>query len=65
MGSGAFVGWYNGHPHNQQPTVGNVRSAVIIGNGNVALDVARILGKERAEELAGSDLSSDAMDWLA
>ena len=32
-----------------------MRSAVIIGNGNVALDVARILAKGR-EELTGSDL---------
>lgn len=64
VGSGAFVAWYNGHPHNQQPTIGDVRSAVIIGNGNVALDVARILAK-RTEELVGSDLSPEVMKWLA
>jgi NADPH-dependent glutamate synthase beta subunit-like oxidoreductase len=64
VGSGAFVGWYNGHPHNQQPKVANVRSAVVIGNGNVALDVARILAK-RTEELAGSDLSPEVVNWLA
>ena len=62
-GSGAFVGWYNGHPHAQPPTVSDVRSAVVIGNGNVALDVARILAKGR-EELSGSDLPTDVRHWL-
>lgn len=62
-GSGAFVGWYNGHPHAQAPAVGNVREAVVIGNGNVALDVARILAKGR-DELSGSDLPNDALNWL-
>ncbi len=64
VGSGAFVGWYNGHPHSQEPPVSNLQSAVVIGNGNVALDVARILAK-RSEELAGSDLSPEVMGWLA
>jgi ferredoxin--NADP+ reductase len=62
-GSGAFVGWYNGHPHAQPPSVNNVREAVVIGNGNVALDVARILAKGR-EELSGSDLPKEALEWL-
>lgn len=64
IGSGAFVGWYNGHPHRQPPPVNDVRSAIVIGNGNVAIDVARILAKSSAE-LAGSDLSQKVMDWLA
>ena len=64
IGSGAFVGWYNGHPHRQAPPVSGVRSAVVIGNGNVAIDVARILAKG-SEELAGSDLSPEVMEWLA
>src|SRR5271166_891215 len=63
MGSGSFVGWYNGHPESPAPSIANVRSAVIIGNGNVAIDVARILGKSQAE-LIGSDLSTEAMSWL-
>jgi hypothetical protein len=62
-GSGAFVSWYNGHPHSQPPSVNGVRSAVVIGNGNVALDVARILSKGR-EELLGSDLPHAALEWL-
>jgi NADPH-dependent glutamate synthase beta subunit-like oxidoreductase len=64
IGSGAFVGWYNGHPDHAAPRFQDVRSAVIIGNGNVAIDVARILAKSSAE-LAGSDLSPEVTAWLA
>jgi NADPH-dependent glutamate synthase beta subunit-like oxidoreductase len=63
MGSGAFVGWYNGHPHTRPPSINNVREAVIIGNGNVALDVARILAKGR-DELTGADLPREVLTWL-
>lgn len=63
-GSGAFVSWYNGHPDHTAPSVDGVHSAVIIGNGNVALDVARILAKG-ADEVAGSDLSPEVSAWLA
>src|ERR1017187_9244637 len=64
LGSGAFTGWYNGHPDSQPPTIDGVRSAVIIGNGNVAIDVARVLVKG-ANELAGSDLWPEVTSWLA
>ena len=39
-----FVGWYNAHPHFEEmaPDISSGR-AVVVGNGNVALDVARIL----------------------
>ena len=47
----------------QAPAVSDVRSAVVIGNGNVALDVARILAKGR-DELAGSDLPNEVSNWL-
>lgn len=55
-GSALFVGWYNGHPdfRDLQPRLSS-HSAVIIGNGNVALDVARVLVKSEAE-MASSDL---------
>lgn len=64
FGSAAFVGWYNGHPEfaNLEPDLKG-RSAVIVGNGNVALDVARILSKTR-EEFAGSDIVVHALDSL-
>lgn len=43
-GAQAFVGWYNAHPDyaDLNPDL-NVGSAVVIGNGNVALDIARLL----------------------
>jgi len=64
IGSGSFVGWYNGHPHAPAPNVRDVQSAVIIGNGNVAIDVARILAKG-PEELAASDAGGQVAAWLA
>ena len=62
-GSGSFVGWYNRHPHAVASVARDVRSAVIIGNGNVALDVARILAKS-PEEFAGSDVAREFLAWL-
>ena len=50
-----FVAWYNGHPDYQQLEFGlDVERAVVIGNGNVALDVARMLALTH-EELAPTD----------
>ena len=63
VGSSAFTGWYNGHPESHAPPVQEVCSAVIIGNGNVAIDVVRVLAKSSAE-LAGSDLSPQVTAWL-
>ncbi|HEX6977670.1 MAG TPA: FAD-dependent oxidoreductase [Alphaproteobacteria bacterium] len=56
-GSAAFVGWYNGIPAHcgLAPKLDHVRSVVIIGNGNVAIDVARVLAKT-PDEMARSDL---------
>ena len=64
VGSAAFVGWYNGHPDFAalDPVLDGAAAAVI-GNGNVALDVARILAKTRAE-FAGSDIVAHALDAL-
>ena len=51
------VGWYNGHPDHQDAFVdlGGER-VVIVGNGNVALDVARVLTADPAA-LAGTDIA--------
>ena len=64
IGSAAFVGWYNGHPDfkDLDPPL-DATSVAIIGNGNVALDVARILAKTE-DEFAGSDIVSHALDAL-
>ena len=64
VGSAAFVGWYNGHPDfaDLDPPLDG-QSAAVIGNGNVALDVARILSKTRAE-FGGSDIVGHALEAL-
>ena len=64
IGSAAFVGWYNGHPEfaNLNPDLSG-RYAVVVGMGNVALDVARILSKTE-DEFAGSDIVTHALDAL-
>jgi len=64
VGSAAFVGWYNGHPEiaGLAPPL-DVASAAVIGNGNVALDVARILAKTPAE-FVGSDIVAHAFEAL-
>jgi NADPH-dependent glutamate synthase beta subunit-like oxidoreductase len=64
IGSAAFVGWYNGHPdHAALAPPLDGQHAVIIGNGNVALDVARILAKTDSE-FAGSDIVAHALAAL-
>ena len=64
IGSAAFVGWYNGHPdHADLAPPLDTTHAAIIGNGNVALDVARILSKTPAE-FGGSDIVGHALDAL-
>ena len=64
IGSAAFVGWYNGHPdHADLAPPLHGPGAVIVGAGNVALDVARILAKS-ADEFAGSDIVGHALDHL-
>jgi ferredoxin--NADP+ reductase len=64
IGSAAFVGWYNGHPDfaDLDPPLDGA-DAVIVGNGNVALDCARILAKTRGE-FEGSDIVGHALDAL-
>jgi ferredoxin--NADP+ reductase len=59
-GSWKFVAWLNGHPDFRQgPDLRAVRRVAVIGNGNVALDVARLLAKS-AEEMARSDIVPEA-----
>src|ERR1044072_8880703 len=55
IGSAAFVGWYNGHPEFADLDVPlDVESAAVIGNGNVALDVPRILAKTPAQSVGSA-----------
>jgi ferredoxin--NADP+ reductase len=64
VGSAEFVGWYNGHPDfaDLDPPLDGTHAAVI-GNGNVALDCARILSKTQ-DEFSGSDIVGHALESL-
>ena len=64
VGSAEFVGWYNGHPEfaGLDPPLSGTHAAVV-GNGNVALDCARILSKTR-NEFEGSDIVGHALEAL-
>lgn len=59
------VGWYNGHPDHAADEFNLAgKRAVVIGNGNVALDVARMLVADRAA-LALTDIADHALERLA
>jgi ferredoxin/flavodoxin---NADP+ reductase len=59
-----FVGWYNGHPdHRDHDFDLSVEHAVVIGNGNVAVDVARMLSLSH-DELRTTDIADHALDAL-
>ena len=64
IGSAQFVYWYNGHPDyaGLAPPLGTT-SVAVIGNGNVAIDVARVLVKTPAE-MAASDLAHHAAEMI-
>jgi ferredoxin/flavodoxin---NADP+ reductase len=60
-----FVAWYNGHPDYCELEFDlSCKRAVVIGNGNVAADVARMLALTR-DELAVTDVADHALDVLA
>lgn len=63
-GSAAFVGWYNAHPdfRDLDPDL-DTEAVVVVGNGNVAIDVARVLVKT-GEEMATSDLPDYAAEAI-
>src|SRR5262245_34695805 len=57
-----FVAWYNGHPDHRHRTFElDTERAVVIGVGNVAIDVARMLCRS-PEELAKTDIADYALD---
>jgi ferredoxin--NADP+ reductase len=60
-----FVAWYNGHPDYADHSYDlSGERVVVIGNGNVAADVARMLALTR-EELEGTDTADHSIDVLA
>jgi ferredoxin--NADP+ reductase len=61
----AFVAWYNGHPDARDLTFDLSRErAFVVGQGNVAMDVARILAKS-PDELMKTDIATHALEVLA
>lgn len=65
MSATEFVAWYNGHPDYKDLQVDlSCEAAIVVGVGNVAMDVARILAKS-VEELAETDIAEHALAALA
>ena len=62
----AFVGWYNGLPEfaNLSPDLTQGEDAVVIGQGNVAIDVARML-VQNVDELRKTDITAHAIETLS
>src|SRR5215216_1384886 len=59
-----FVAWYNGHPdHRDRDFDLSCKRAVVIGNGNVAADVVRVLARD-VDELARTDIADHALERL-
>jgi ferredoxin--NADP+ reductase len=59
-----FVAWYSGHPDAKQPfRLDELKAVAVIGVGNVAVDVARILAKT-PQDLAQTDLPNAVLDIL-
>ena len=64
LSSADFVPWYNGHPDYVNLDVPlDVERAIVIGAGNVAMDVARVLAVD-IEELAKTDIADHALEAL-
>lgn len=63
-GAAEFVAWYNGHPDFRDFEFDlTAERAVVVGNGNVAMDVARILALT-TDELAKTDIADHALEVL-
>ncbi|GAA5105867.1 FAD-dependent oxidoreductase [Haloechinothrix salitolerans] len=62
-GAADFVSWYDGHPDVPREWPLTARSVAVIGAGNVALDVARILAKT-ADELASTEIPDNVYAGL-
>jgi ferredoxin--NADP+ reductase len=59
-----FVGWYNGHPDYRDRTFDlSQESVVVVGMGNVAIDVARVLART-PDELVKTDIAPHALEAL-
>ena len=64
MPAAVFIGWYNGHPDYREAGIDlSVSRVAVVGNGNAAIDTARILLRTPAE-LEKTDIAAHALDAL-
>jgi len=63
-GAADFVSWYDGHPDYPRTWPLEAQSVAVVGNGNVALDVARILAKH-PEDLLPTEIPDNVYEGLA
>ena len=62
-GAADFVSWYDGHPDVPRTWPLSAKQVAVIGNGNVALDVARVLAKQ-ADDLLSTDIPENVYEGL-
>ncbi|GAA1221161.1 FAD-dependent oxidoreductase [Rhodoglobus aureus] len=62
-GAADFVSWYDGHPDVPREWTLDSKEVAVIGNGNVALDVARMLAKH-ADDLLPTEIPANVYDGL-
>jgi len=62
-GAAEFVSWYDGHPDFPRTWPLNAKEVAVIGNGNVALDVARMLAKH-ADDLLPTEIPANVYEVL-
>ncbi|MDJ1114738.1 FAD-dependent oxidoreductase [Microbacterium dauci] len=63
FGAADFVSWYDGHPDFPREWPLDAASVAVLGNGNVALDVARVLAKH-ADDLLSTEIPANVYDGL-
>jgi len=62
-GAADFVSWYDGHPDVPRTWPLNAEKVAVLGNGNVALDVARVLAKH-ADDMLKTDIPANVYEGL-
>lgn len=62
-GASDFVSWYDGHPDYPREWPLNAKEIAVLGNGNVALDVARVLSKH-ADDLLVTEIPANVYEGL-
>lgn len=63
FGAADFVSWYDGHPDYPRTWPLSAKQVAVLGNGNVALDVARVLAKG-ADDMLSTDIPANVYEGL-